>query len=637
MTTVGALSWFDPALFVDGSSIKMVSAELAIRVHDWQWTMWSEFKKLKFLLTRQDARWLGLLAAGVLAMALLEVVGIIAILPFMQMVADPSMVESNPGLKWAYDAFGFETPRSMLIWMGVGIICLIALISLVSIVTNWLIQNAVWALAHRLSMKMLRQYMQLPYSFFLEGNTTTMIKKAISDISSLITGVLLASSQLFASLVMVGLILILLLMVQPVLAMLAIVIYGGLYLVIHLSRHSYLERLGSERLTALKARYISFTEALIGAKTIRVEGAGAMFLKRFEKASLEFSKIQPRFQLSNLIPRYLIELIAFGSIVGVVLYLLISDTALMEAIPLLSLFVFASYKLLPALNKVFVSMGAISHNLPVIDELYTDLKKRANMEPDVRANTRQRLEFKNEITLHKISFQYESSDAPVLQDVSLKIEKGSRVGFVGSTGSGKSTLIDIVVGLLYPQQGSLHVDTTLITPENVAEWRKAIAYVPQDVFLYDDTILRNIAFGVSDELIDLERVIDSARKAHIHHFIENDLPTKYETVVGERGVRLSGGEKQRIGLARAFYRQPDVLLLDEATSALDAITQERVVASLEDAEGSLTVVVVAHRFSSIRLCEKIYFVDGGKIADAGSWDQLINRNDKFRQMVELAS
>ncbi len=183
MTTVGALSWFDPALFVDGSSIKMVSAELAIRVHDWQWTMWSEFKKLKFLLTRQDARWLGLLAAGVLAMALLEVVGIIAILPFMQMVADPSMVESNPGLKWAYDAFGFETPRSMLIWMGVGIICLIALISLVSIVTNWLIQNAVWALAHRLSMKMLRQYMQLPYSFFLEGNTTTMIKKAISLIS----------------------------------------------------------------------------------------------------------------------------------------------------------------------------------------------------------------------------------------------------------------------------------------------------------------------------------------------------------------------------------------------------------------------------------------------------------------------
>lgn len=598
--------------------------------------MLNELKKLRLLLSRRDFRGLLLLLVCVLIMALLEVTGIVAILPFMQLVSDPGMVQTNPFLKWMYEIFGFTSTRVMLIWMGIGILLLFMLTSVVSVMTNWLIHRSVWMLAHRISIKMLEQYMQLPYSFYLQANTSNMVKKAVSDISSLVTGVLLASSLLVANALKVVLILGLLLLVQPTLALLAVAIYGGLYLMVHLLRHSHLEQLGQRRLSALRERFVTFTEALRGIKTIRVEGASSSFLDRFEKASLEFSRIHPRYQLFNLIPRYTIELIAFGSIIGIVIYMLIYNIDLLAAIPMLSLFAVASYKLLPALNTAFGAAAQISHNLPVIDELYQDLLPRDGMEATAAASESP-MTFRNEIILHNVGFEYESGDGPVLQNINLTIPRGARVGIVGSTGSGKSTLIDIIVGLLYPQQGSLHVDQTLITADNVPQWRKLVAYVPQDVFLYDESINRNIAFGIPEEQVDHEAVVAAAKLAHIHHFIENDLPDKYQTKVGERGVRLSGGERQRIGLARAFYRNPQVLLLDEATSALDAITQERVVSSLEVNGKDITVIVVAHRFSSIKICNEIYFIDGGRIADAGSWEQLMNRNDKFRLMVELAS
>jgi ATP-binding cassette subfamily C protein len=599
--------------------------------------MWNEIRKLGFLLSRRDVRGLAGLLVCVLLTGLLEVTGIIAILPFMQLVADPGMVESNPLLKRVYETCGFASTRVMLIWMGIGILLLFTVTNLVSVLTNWLIYRSVWSLAHRLSMTMLRQYMRLPYSFYLRSNTSSLVKKAVTDITHLVTGVLLAGAQLISGLVRVILILVLLLLVNPALALLAAGIYGGLYFLVHLLRHRYLERLGSRRLAALRARFITFTEALNGVKTIRVEGASPAFLKRFEEASLEFTRIHPRFQLFNLIPRHAIELIALGSIIGIVVYMLIVDIDLLDAIPMLSLFAIASYKLLPALNGAFVAAAQVSHHLPVIDELYQDLKQHAGMEGLDDGGNVKPLEFRHEIILHQACFEYETSEGPVLKDINLTIRKGARIGIVGSTGSGKSTLIDILVGLLYPQQGSLHVDKTLITPDNVRAWRRLIAYVPQDVFLFDESIRRNIAFGIPEAEIDDERLEAAARLAHIHDFIENDLPQKYQTVVGERGVRLSGGERQRIGLARAFYRRPQLLLLDEATSALDAITQERVVSSLQASGQDLTVVVVAHRFSSIKFCEAIYFVDGGSIADVGTWQQLMNRNEKFRRMAELAS
>ncbi len=599
--------------------------------------MRNEIRKLGFLLSRQDRRGLLGLCVCVIVMGLLEVTGVFAILPFMQLVADPELVESQPSLKWVYDTLGFDSTRSMLIWMGVGMLLLFTATNVFAVVTNWLIHRSVWSMAHRLSTKMLRQYMQLPYSFYLRTNTSNLIKKAIADISNLVSGVLLAAAQLVASGVKVILILLLLMFVHPTLALVAVAIYGGLYLFLHLLRHSYLTKLGERRQSAMRARFRTFTEALSGAKTIRVEGAASAFVKRFDDASREFSEIHPQYQLYNLIPRYAIELIAMGSIVGIVIFMLTANIELMDAIPILSLFAVASYKLLPALNQAFVSAAQVSHYLPVIDELYQDLKLHQDMECIDDAEDPAPLAFQHEIILHNVGFEYESADSPVLEDISLTIPRGGRIGIVGSTGAGKSTLIDILVGLLFPQKGSLHVDTTLITPKNVSAWRRLIAYVPQDVFLFDDSIRNNIAFGVAEDQIDETRLIESARMAHIHDFIQHDLPEQYETLVGERGVRLSGGEKQRIGLARAFYRQPRIILLDEATSALDAITQERVVSSIEKISQELTVIVVAHRFSSIKFCDEIYFLDAGRIVDVGSYQQLMSRNEMFRRMVELAS
>ena len=246
----------------------------------------------------------------------------------------------------------------------------------------------------------------------------------------------------------------------------------------------------------------------------------------------------------------------------------------------------------------------------------------------------EKLGFEHQIWLKSISFQYRAGRQPVVEDIDVKIAKQSSVAFVGSTGSGKTTLVDIVVGLLAPQDGSLQVDDTTIDSANLASWLELVAYVPQEVFLYDATVTENIAFGLEPDQIDLARVQAAARIAQLDDFVSRDLTSGYETRIGERGVRLSGGQRQRLGLARAFYRQPKILILDEATSALDGITEEAVLDELHTKLPDLTIIMIAHRLSTVKLCERIYMIDGGRIADVGTYGELLASNRMFQRMVE---
>jgi ATP-binding cassette subfamily C protein len=595
--------------------------------------MTDSLRKLRALLEKQDVFQFGLLFVAILATAVFEVVGIIAILPFMRLVAQPETLHSNAWLNRIYETGDFSSDRDMLIWMGLAVILLFSLSRLIAAFTAWLTNRSVWSMAHRLSVRLLRRYLQLPYEFFLEHNSAELLKKLVSDVNQLVTGVLLAGSTCVAQMVVAIAIFALLLVVRPTLALASFGIFGGAYLVLHLLRHALLTRLGKERIAADHSRFRTFTEALTGIKAIRTDGAGNYFLTRFESASKGFTGVQPRIQLVSMIPRYLIEMMAFGGILAVVLYLLVTDKDIVAAIPILSLFALAAYRMLPALHEAFLAGAQLTHNLPAIDEVYDDMHGEVEIE-SVLDPKPEKLEFEHQIWLKSISFQYRAGRQPVVEDIDVKIPKQSRVAFVGATGSGKTTLVDIVVGLLAPQQGCLQIDDSTIDAANLASWLELVAYVPQEVFLYDATVTENIAFGLEPDQIDLARVQAAARIAQLDDFVSRDLTSGYDTRIGERGVRLSGGQRQRLGLARAFYRQPEILILDEATSALDGITEEAVLDELTGTSPNLTIIMIAHRLSTVKLCERIYIVDGGQIADAGTYDELLTSNRMFQRMVE---
>lgn len=599
--------------------------------------MRNTLKKLDCIFERRDFKRLLLLLIPMTFVALLNVVGIFSILPFMQLVASPEVLDEDQRMRWLASAFGVSSRRSMLISMGLVVLAIYGITAIANVLNGWLMHRVGWGIAHRLSMRMLNQYARMPYEYFLVHNSAEMVKKVVADIQSLTSGILMVTCKLAASLIKSVAILVFLLFVNFKLAIFAFILFGGVYLFIHAIRHRFIEQLGVVRLATISERLKSFTDTMIGIKTIRVNGSTSWFVERFEKASKTFCHIQPKYHLFTQIPKHLVEFLAFGGIIAVILYQLFAGNELARLVPELSLFAMATYKLLPSLSDAFTQAASLSHNLPVIEEAYEDMKQvEGLLLPIAEFETAIPMKFDDEITLHSVSYQYESSGVPVLNEISLEIKKGQKCAFVGSTGCGKSTLVDVMVGLLPPTGGELKVDSESITNENTYNWQKCIAYVPQDVFLFDDTIAANIALGIKKELIDEAKLKRATRLAQVDEFIDTEFRDGLNTIVGEKGVRLSGGQRQRIGLARVFYREPKVLFLDEATSALDSITEEAIVSAIDKELPEVTVVMVAHRLSSTRFCDKIVFMDEGKIVDSGSFEELVQSNNKFRQMVEVA-
>ena len=596
--------------------------------------MFQQLKKLNGILDRFDWRQLGMAMFLVSVTSILEIVGIFSILPFLQVIADPSVIESNGLLASAKANLGFDSNRSFIIFLGFSVLVIYTISSTTSVVANWWIYRSIWLISHRLGVRLLRRYSRLPFEFFHRNNSSELVKKAISDIQSLVVGVLLAGCLFIASSFRALLILASLFLVSPILALISFVVYGIAYLVMHLLRHRYLERLGHERVETTTLRFKYFSETLAGIKSLRVAGATEAFVDRFEDASERFAGIQPRFMLANLIPRQTIEFLAFGGIVSMVLYWLLSGVSLAGEIPVIGMFALATYKLLPSLGGAFSQAANLSHNLPVVDVVYEDIREDLSLlKPIEEFEFAEPMSFQTALSIDNVSYQYEASESNVLSGVSLTIPKGSRCALVGTTGCGKSTLMDVMVGLLFPSNGGFKVDDETVTPENVYSWQKILAYVPQEVFLYDDSIAANIALGVNEDQIDMDRVKTAAGVAQLRDFIESEASDGYNTLVGERGTRMSGGQCQRMGLARAFYLNPDVLFLDEATSALDNITEEALMSAIEKELTGVTVVTIAHRLSTVRLCDLIFLIEDGMVADCGSYEQLYEGNANFREMV----
>lgn len=584
------------------------------------------------LMTASQRRRLVLLLPVVTVNSLIQVVGIASIMPFLALVSNPESVRENVALRWTYETLGFTSTNPFLLFVGVAVLVILVASNMFAAWTHLRLMRFSWDMNHQLGVRMLREYLFKPYVFFLDQNTSGLAKNILGEVRQAVSGYLGSAMGLVAQVITSALILALLLTVDVALALVTFAVLGGSYFVVFGLLRKRLTAAGLRRSAADRARYKAAHEALSGVKEIKLFGKEAPFLNQFSRPSRTYGRSMAMQQVYSVVPRYAFETLAFGGMLLIVLYLLGTGQGLVGVLPTLGVYAFATYRLLPALQGIFRAVSTMRFSASAVDVLHAGLERDAPPRP-VDRNEIEPLSFGTKLELRNATFTYPNASKPVFTGLSLEIEAKTSVALVGATGSGKTTTVDLLLGLLTPQAGQLLVDGVEVTSANMASWQMSLGYVPQHIFLADDTVEANIALGVPANEVDRQAVEDAARKAHIHDFILGEMPQGYETEIGERGIRLSGGQRQRLGIARALYNDPDVLFLDEATSALDNVTEDSVFHAVNEIGQVKTVVMIAHRISTIRSCDVIYLLEEGRIVAKGSYDDLVDSSPQFRALA----
>ena len=597
-------------------------------------------KKIKIIIAPQEKWQLLVLFASILLSAFFQTLGVVSILPFMSIVMQPEIIESNRWLNWLYNSLGFTSVNSFIIFMGILMLLIIVIGNLTSALATWLKVRFVWRKNHNISSALLKKYLSLPYVYFLTQNTADLSKNILSEVGVLTGGFLLPLINIIiSSFVAIG-ILSMLLFTNIYITILSAIIFGGSYALIYFYFHDKLKINGAKRLKENKQRFKTAGEALGGIKDIKVMGREDFFYHRYLRHSREYSNLEAWSSLIGVMPRYFLEIIAFGGVVTLVLYFISTEGNANEAIPMISFFAFAAYRLMPALQVVFASSTQVRFSQMTVNRIIEDLSEKGGFSEQFLVYEKEPVKpmpFNTSLQLKEVSFNYPNTNEPVIHNISLPIMHNTSVGLVGPTGAGKTTLVDIILGLLTPQKGEFSVDGVKINENNILNWQKNLGYVPQHIYLSDDTIMNNIAFGIPGEKIDRKIVEHAARISNLHDFIISELPNGYQTIVGERGIRLSGGERQRVGIARALYHDPEVLVLDEATSSLDGITESAVLEAINNVAKLKTVIIIAHRLTTVKGCDIIYLIDKGKITAQGTYDELMSSSASFRAMAKVVN
>jgi ATP-binding cassette, subfamily B, bacterial PglK len=578
------------------------------------------------LLNAHERRHGYALVPGIILMACLEVASIAAMSPFLSLVTNPDGLQTNRLLGWIYSTFRFESTRSFVVFMGIVTLALLVTSNVFSLFMNWLLVRFAWLKNHALSERLLAQYLAKPYSFFLERNTSELGKNILAEVQQVVKGLLVPGMVLFSNVTVVLFILVFLIILNPVRALVVAGVLSSGYVLVYTLLQRRIVRYGAESLRANERRYQVAHEALGGIKDIKVLGRENVFLGQFAKVSKVFSVRQALGETLSSSPRYVLDTLAFGTILTLMLILYARDTS--QVIPVVGVYALAGYRLMPALQQIYRHLTQAHFHTSVLATLRRDLENLAVAFPEIS----ERLPFQDRLELADISFKYPTAKETLFKNLSLSIASNTSVAFVGATGSGKTTLVDILLGLLTPDAGKLLIDREALTQDNLRNWQANLGYVPQTIFLSDGTIAENIAFGISSEKIDMEAVIKAATIANLHDFVST-LPEGYNTVVGERGVRLSGGQRQRIGIARALYHDPSVLILDEATSALDNVTEEAVFQAIKNVMGKKTVIMIAHRISTVQDCDTIFVLEKGHIIAQGSYQALLLSSPHFQALA----
>jgi ABC-type multidrug transport system fused ATPase/permease subunit len=560
----------------------------------------------------------------------LEAVAVTSIAPFLAVLVSPELAGTDPRLVQLHALLGAGTDTRFLASLGGLVLLALVAANACSATTTWLFLRFANRQGHALSMRLLASYLAKPYVFYLHRHTAELQKNVFGEVQRVTGGVLVPAGQILTKLSVALFLFALLLLVNPAMALTVAAVLGGAYAVLYWIARARLHRAGRTSVEAGTLRTRHAIEALAGVKEIRLLGREAEFLERFGAPSLRWADAQTTAQAIGQLPRYAVETVAFSLILALAIYLLGTGRTGEEFLPLLGMYAFAGYRLMPAMQLIFSGVAAVRNSQAAVDTLAADLQSTPDAVPAVRPA---QMAVRSAVELVDARFRYPGADAWALQPITLRIEKNTSIALVGATGCGKTTLVDLLMGLLRPDEGSLRVDGVVIDETNVRAWQRSIGHVPQQIFLCDDSVARNIAFGLPDKHIDRHRVEHAARLARLHDFVISSLPRGYETLVGERGIRLSGGQRQRIGIARALYSDPALLVFDEATSALDSLTENALIESLQSLAGRKTIVLVAHRLSTVRHCDRVFVMDQGRVVESGTYDELLAREGRFQALA----
>lgn len=594
-------------------------------------------KKLLALLSLPERKRAGVLMGMILVMAFLDMLGVASILPFMAVLANPELAQTNTVLNIAFNAsryIGIHTIEQFLFALGVLVFVLLLASLAFKALTAYAQKRFALMREYSIGKRLVEGYLHQPYSFFLTRNSADLGKNILSEVSTVIHSGLTPLMTLMAQSAVALALLILLIIIDPLLALSVGLLLGLAYAGIFAVMSGWLKRLGEARIVANQERYTAVSEAFGAAKEVNVGGLEQAYIQRFAKPAEVFAKGQATAGVITQLPRFALEAIAFGGMLLVILYLMTKSGSFAAALPIIALYAFAGYRLMPALQQIYGAFTQLRFAGPALDALHDDLHSLQASE--VQHGHLSPLPLTRAITLNQVSYRYPNTSQPALKGIDLNIPVHSKVGLVGASGSGKTTTVDVILGLLEPQGGCLCVDGQPINGARRRPWQRAIGYVPQHIYLADDSVAVNIAFGVNAKFIDQHAVELAAKIANLHDFVVNDLPQGYATTVGERGVRLSGGQRQRIGIARALYHNPQVLILDEATSALDNLTEQAVMEAVNNHGKNITIILIAHRLSTVRQCDQIYLFERGEVKASGTYEQLSASNQQFMAMAGQA-
>lgn len=561
-------------------------------------------------------------------MAMVEVVGVGSIMPFMSVASKPEIIHSNQYLQWTFRTLGFSSEKTFLLVLGLSVLAFLILTNFMQAFMHYVKVKFTTMRRHTLAHRLLKGYLSQEYKFFLNRNSYEFVKNINVEIQSMIQNSLILFVDAISRFMQVFLLTLFLFIVNPLSTLgisgIIIAVYGAIYI----SVRGKLKRLGSQRFFLVEQLSRIVSEAFWGIKEVKLTGCEIVFADSFAAHSKKLARFDTINEVIADIPKFALETAAFSSIMFFVLLTILRSGTFADVAGTVTLYAYAGYRMIPAVQGLFRAISRLKYGAPTTERMLKEFQLLSGPQ-QIHHDAPSRMQFSRILELKRLQFSYPNTEKPVLDNVNISILANSLVGFAGKTGSGKTTLVDILLGLLSPLKGNVIVDGTILSESNIRAWQRNLAYVPQNIFLANDSVLSNIGFGIPPGQIDFAEAERAARMAQIHDFIMTELPQGYSTEIGERGVRLSGGQRQRIGIARALYRDPSVLVMDEATSALDGQTEKVVMDAIDSLQGTRTIILIAHRLNTLRKCDVIFLLDKGIIIDQGNYQELEARHEKY--------
>ncbi|MFP4514866.1 MAG: ABC transporter ATP-binding protein [Parcubacteria group bacterium] len=615
-------------------------------------------KKLKAILPPKDKLKVILLIVLMIIAGLLEVISIGLLSGFVAGVADPDILLNNQYVSSILSVLNIDSQRQILVFGTISLILIFLLKNIYLIGYKYIQSRFIYNRYRSISSRLFKIYMHVPYSFHLNRNSASLIRNVSTESRFIATNVMLPMLHITTEFVMALSIIILLLSVQPLVTLFTLITLGAVSFAFLKLTKKTMKRHGKKALEEREGIIKTANEGIGGFKEVTLTGRKPWFIRKFENSMLSLSKAEIFQQTTKQSVSPIIETIAIAGILLIAFILLKQGHSLAILSSILALFALSIRRLLPAINNIISQYNSLRYHAYSVDPIYEDLtnlekyqnidslnnidkedkdnkekkdnnkdeKENINKEEDKKENNF----LKKQIEIKNLDFKYQKDQELILKNISLSIKQGQAVALVGSTGSGKTTLADLILGLLKPSSGKIEVDKKDIY-SNISKWQSNIGYIPQFIYLSDDSIKNNIAFGLEEDEINEEKLQKAIEVSQLKEFI-SQLPEKENTKIGERGIRLSGGQRQRIGIARALYDNPEVLVMDEATSSLDNITEKFIIEAIEKLKRNRTIIIIAHRLSTVKNCDTLYILKQGRIIDQGTYNELIAKNKEFKDM-----